>query len=56
MQLIQKAKLEAQAKIKSLGVDTDKTKKIVENSTFINSLNALLEATHSQIFTFNYKH
>jgi hypothetical protein len=37
--MIQKAKAEAQAKIKSLGVDTDKTKKIVENSTFITTLN-----------------
>jgi len=28
-------KTEAQMKIKSMGVDTEKTKKIVENSVFI---------------------
>ena len=28
-------KTEAQRKIKSMGVDTEKTKKIVENSVFI---------------------
>ena len=47
---------EANQKIKSLGVDTDKTKKIVENSTFITTLNQLLENTHQQIFTYIYKH
>ena len=54
--LIQKAKVEAQAKIKSLGVDTDKTKKIVENSTFVTFLNHSLEGLHAQVFTQSYKH
>ena len=45
--MIQRLKLEAAAKIKSMGVDTEKTKKIVENSVFIATLNAQMEALHS---------
>jgi hypothetical protein len=45
--LIQRLKLEAAAKIKSMGVDTEKTKKIVENSVFIATLNAQMVALHS---------
>ena len=43
-------------KIKSMGVDTEKTKKIVENSVFIQSLNAAMENLHQQLFTYYYKH
>lgn len=39
-----------------MGVDTEKTKKIVENSVFITSLNQAMESLHSQLFTFYYKH
>lgn len=39
-----------------MGVDTEKQKKIVENSVFIQSLNQAMEALHSQLFTFYYKH
>ena len=39
-----------------MGVDTEKTKKIVENSVFIHSLNQAMESLHSQLFTFYYKH
>lgn len=49
-------KADAAAKIKSMGVDTEKTKKIVENSVFIHSLNALMETQHQQLFTYYYKH
>lgn len=56
VQLIQRAKQEAVAKIKQLGVDTDKTKKIVENSSFISGLNQLLETNHAGIVTAHYKH
>ena len=56
VQLIQRAKADAQTKIRALGVDTEKTKKIVENSVFITSLNLNLETAHSQIFTLQYKH
>ena len=45
--MIQRLKAEAAAKIKSMGVDTEKTKKIVENSVFISALNAQMEALHS---------
>jgi hypothetical protein len=45
--LIQKLKLEAAQKIKAMGVDTEKTKKIVENSVFISSLNSQMEVLHS---------
>ena len=44
--MIKRLKDEAQAKIKSMGVDTEKTKKIVENSVFISSLNAAMENLH----------
>lgn len=54
--LISNAKNEAAQKIKSLGVDAEKTKKIVENSVFVSYLNTLMENAHQQIFTFNYKH
>lgn len=54
--MIAKMKSDAQQKIKSMGVDTEKTKKIVENSVFIHSLNQSMEALHSQLFTFYYKH
>lgn len=37
--LIAKMKADATNKIKTMGVDSEKTKKIVENSVFINSLN-----------------
>jgi hypothetical protein len=39
-----------------MGVDTEKTKKIVENSVFITSLNAAMENLHQQLFTYYYKH
>lgn len=45
--LIQKLKLEAAQKIKAMGVDTEKTKKIVENSVFISTLNSQMEVLHS---------
>jgi hypothetical protein len=45
--LIQKLKLEATQKIKTMGVDTEKTKKIVENSVFISTLNSQMEVLHS---------
>lgn len=35
MAMIQKMRADAQSKIKAMGVDTEKTKKIVENSVFI---------------------
>lgn len=54
--MIQRAKSESLAKIKALGVDTEKTKKIVENSVFISGLNANMENLHSQLFTCYYKH
>lgn len=54
--MIQKMKTDAQQKIKSMGVDTEKTKKIVENSVFIQSLNAAMENLHQNLFTFYYKH
>jgi hypothetical protein len=44
--MIQKMKYDAQQKIKSMGVDTEKTKKIVENSVFIQSLNSAMEGLH----------
>lgn len=40
-------KQEAAMKIKTMGVDTEKTKKIVENSVFISTLNSQMEALHS---------
>jgi len=45
--LIQKLKQEATQKIKTMGVDTEKTKKIVENSVFISTLNSQMEVLHS---------
>ena len=45
--LIQKLKLEAAQKIKAMGVDSEKTKKIVENSVFISTLNSQMEVLHS---------
>ena len=54
--LIARARQEAAAKIKQLGVDSDKTKKIVENSSFIAGLNQALEAAHASIVTAHYKH
>ena len=48
--------MEAASKIKSMGVDTEKTKKIVENSVFISTLNSHMETLHSQIFTCYFKH
>ena len=45
--LIQKLKMEATQKIKTMGVDTEKTKKIVENSVFISTLNSQMEVLHS---------
>ena len=54
--LINECKHECVKKIKQLKVDTDKTKKIVENSTFIQFLNSKLEKTHTQLFTFYYRH
>jgi hypothetical protein len=54
--LIANAKHEASSKIKSLGVDAEKTKKIVESSVFVSFLNTLMESTHQQVFTYNYKH
>lgn len=54
--MIARLKSDAAAKIKSMGVDTEKTKKIVENSVFIASLNAAMEALHTQLFTQYYKH
>jgi hypothetical protein len=39
-------KADAAAKIKTMGVDSEKTKKIVENSVFINSLNQAMESLH----------
>ena len=49
-------KSDAIAKIKTMGVDSEKTKKIVENSVFINQLNQAMENLHQQLFTFYYKH
>ena len=49
-------KADAAAKIKTMGVDSEKTKKIVENSVFINTLNQAMESLHQQLFTFYYKH
>jgi len=54
--LIAKMKADATNKIKTMGVDSEKTKKIVENSVFINSLNQAMENLHQQLFTFYYKH
>ena len=45
--LIQKLKQEATQKIKTMGVDTEKTKKIVENSVFISTINSQMEVLHS---------
>jgi hypothetical protein len=45
--MIQRLKQEAAMKIKTMGVDTEKTKKIVENSVFISTLNSQMEALHS---------
>lgn len=45
--LISACKQECASKIKQLKVDTEKTKKIVENSTFIQYLNSRLEKTHT---------
>lgn len=39
-----------------MGVDSEKTKKIIENSVFISTLNAMMEGTHSAIFTYYFKH
>ena len=39
-------KADAAAKIKTMGVDSEKTKKIVENSVFINSLTQAMESLH----------
>jgi hypothetical protein len=39
-----------------MGVDTEKTKKIVENSVFIQSLNQYMETVHQTLFTMYYKH
>ncbi len=54
--MLAKLKAEAAAKIKSMGVDSEKTKKIIENSVFISTLNSLMESTHSTIFTYYFKH
>lgn len=54
--LIDRLRAEAARKIKEMGVDTEKTKKIVENSVFISTLNQIMETQHSQIFTFYFKH
>lgn len=45
-ELIQKCKQEANSKIKQLGVTSDKTKKIVENSMLAHTLNNILENNH----------
>jgi hypothetical protein len=54
--MVARLKNEAAAKIKTMGVDTEKTKKIVENSVFIQQLNGMMEALHQQLFTQYYKH
>lgn len=53
--LVQEAKIEASKKISLLNVDSEKTKKIVENSVFINYLNSRMEQTHASIFSYNFK-
>jgi hypothetical protein len=53
--LIGKLKLEAANKIKSTGVDIDKTKKIVEKSVFISTLNQIMDTEHSKLFSWYYK-
>ena len=53
--LIQDAKIEVSKKITALGVDTEKTKRTIEQSIFINYLNSRLESTHLQIFACHYK-
>jgi cellulase/cellobiase CelA1 len=53
--LITKLKNDAVAKIKATGIETEKTKKIVENSVFITSLNQYLDTEHTKIFSWYYK-
>lgn len=47
LEFVKFCKEEAIKKQKQLGVDTDKTRKLVESATFANILNTKLEQNHS---------
>ena len=53
--MIEKLKKESANKIKSTGVDIEKTKKVVEKSVFISTLNQIMDSEHSKLFTWYYK-
>lgn len=53
--LIANLRNDAIMKIKATGIEIPKTKKIIENSVFITSLNQYLDAEHTKIFSWYYK-
>ena len=53
--LIEEGKMHVSKKIGAMGVENEKTKKIISNSIFVQYLNDRLETTHEGVFTYYYK-
>jgi len=53
--LVVEANKKAADKIKELKIENEKTKKIIENSMFVDYLNNKLEVRHQEIFNYWYK-